>query len=320
MLGLLYSLALLWAIIYAVNKRRQEKPNRLSLPVYGTPRTQASQCQVRLRPLHLIVETTAFNQTHDKFAWTLLRNPVLKDVLKSFYGFGAALGVIGMFCAVGMLVWTTWKLSYLLLATPPAGNGLVKRNATSTPPQSSGLPFYLIVSSPPSSKTRHRCNYTDTRCHYPSRRPSSPFVLAIYQPLFPRIWTCRRRSGVSRFSDLCPSQQLSSVRRDNVPLTSAGASLLVLIPSAFVSISSGTMSRLPAMGRLRVASAGAYHNILFFATILLLERTRFGNRMLAIGYEDISRLGKVVISIDSVRQAESTSNQSDQPVTRRILL
>ena len=154
MLGLLYSLALLWAIIYAVNKRRQEKPNRLSLPVYGTPRTQASQCQVRLRPLHLIVETTAFNQTHDKFAWTLLRNPVLKDVLKSFYGFGAALGVIGMFCAVGMLVWTTWKLSYLLLAAPPTRDGPVKRDAILTPPQSGGLPFYLIVSWFPLSTAR----------------------------------------------------------------------------------------------------------------------------------------------------------------------
>ena len=145
MLGLLYSLALLWAIIYAVNKHRQEKPSRLPLPVYGTPRTQSAKYQVKLRPFHLIVETTAFNQTHDKFAWTLLRNPALKDVLKSFYGFGAALGVIGTLGGVGMLAWTTWKLSYLLLATPPTGEGLVRRGATPTP-RGGGLPFYLIVS------------------------------------------------------------------------------------------------------------------------------------------------------------------------------
>jgi len=74
--------------------------------------------------------------------------------------------------------------------------------------------------------------------------------------------------------------------------------LLVLIPSAFVSISSGTMSRLPATGRLRIASAGAYHNVLIFAIVSLVGRTTFGNRMLAVGYEDVSRLGKVVISID----------------------
>jgi hypothetical protein len=146
MLGLLYSLALLWAIIYAVNKRRKEKPSRLPLPVYGTPRTQTAQYQVKLRLLHLAVETTAFNQTHDKFAWTLLRNPALKDVLRSFYGFGAALCVIGMLGGVGMLVWTNWKLSYLLLSTPPTRDGLLRRDSIPTPPQSDGLPFHLIVS------------------------------------------------------------------------------------------------------------------------------------------------------------------------------
>ena len=115
-------------------------------------------------------------------------------------------------------------------------------------------------------------------------------------------------------------RQLKSVRRDGVPLTSAGASLLVLLPSAFVSISSGTMLRLPAMGRLRIASAGAYHNILIFVIVLLLERTGFGSTMLSIGYEDISQLGKVVISIDSVRQAMSVLKQSDELGTVRILL
>ena len=183
MLGLLYSLALLWAIIYAVNKRRQRKPTRLPLPAYSISRTQAKY-QVQLRPLHLIVETTAFNQTHDKFAWTLLRNPVLKALLKSFYGFGAALGVTGMLGGVGMLLWTTWKLSYLLLATLPGGAKLVKRDAIALPPQGSGLPFYLIVSWYLLSRTQKDCNSADTWCHHPSRRPPGPSVLAIFQFMF----------------------------------------------------------------------------------------------------------------------------------------
>jgi len=78
------------------------------------------------------------------------------------------------------------------------------------------------------------------------------------------------------------------------------------------------MSRLPAMGKLRIASAGAHHNILVFAILLLLGWTRFGNRVLAIGYEDVSRSGKVVISIDSVRQARSTSKQPDELGIHRI--
>lgn len=80
------------------------------------------------------------------------------------------------------------------------------------------------------------------------------------------------------------------------------------------------MSRLPAIGRLRVASAGAYHNIFIFAIVLLLGQTAIGNRILAIGYEDVSGLGKVAISIDSVRQAKSTLSQSDGIATHRILL
>lgn len=169
MFGLLSSLALIWAIIYAVNKRRQQKSSRPPLPVHGTQRTQAAQYQIKFRPFHLIVETTAFNQAHDKFAWTLLRNPALNDVLKSFYDFGAALGVIGMLGGVGTLVWTTWKLSYLLLATPPAKDGLVRRDATPTLPQSGGLPFYLIVSLPLPSSVRHRCSCADTWCHHAPR-------------------------------------------------------------------------------------------------------------------------------------------------------
>ena len=146
MLGLLCSLALFWTIIYAANKRRQGKSGGLPLPAYHTPRMQAAKYQVQLKPFHLIVETTAFNQIHDKFAWTLLRNPALKRVLKYFYGFGAALGVAGLLGGVGMLLWTTWKLSCLLLATSLPGGGLAKRDATVTPPRGSALPFYLIVS------------------------------------------------------------------------------------------------------------------------------------------------------------------------------
>lgn len=169
MLGLLYSLALLWAIVYAVNKRRQEKRNRLPLPAYGLPRTQVAKYQVKLRPLHLVIETTAFNQTHDRFSWTLVRNPALKNGLKFFYGFGAVLGVLGTFGGIGTLVWTTWKLSYLFLSTPPNRDGLVKRDAAPPRSQGDGLPFYLIVSRSFPSTAHMAAITTGARCHHPSR-------------------------------------------------------------------------------------------------------------------------------------------------------
>lgn len=199
MLGLLSSLALLWVIIYAVNKRRQGKHNRLPLPVYGVSRTQPAKYQIKLRPLHLVIETTAFNLTHDKFSWTLVRNPALKDGLKLFYGFGAVLGIMGMFGGIGTLVWITWKLSYLLLSVPPNGDGLAKRDAVSPPSQGNDLPFHLIVSRSFPSTTHMTAITTGARSHHPSRRPPNPFVLSLHQFMFPRIRARRSRSSVSHF-------------------------------------------------------------------------------------------------------------------------
>lgn len=166
MLALLYSLALLWAVIYVVNKRRREKHGRLPLPIYGVSRPQAAKYLVKLRPLHLIVETTAFNQTHDKFSWSLLRNPPLKDGLKLFYCFGAVLGIVGMLGGVGMLVWTALKLSHLFLSTR---DQLVKRDTASPPSQAGGLPFYLIVSPSFPSETHMAAITTDAWCHHSPR-------------------------------------------------------------------------------------------------------------------------------------------------------
>ena len=168
MVGLLYPLALLWAIIYAAEKRRQRKSNRLSLPVYAVSRTQAAKCQVKLRPLYLTIETTLFNQAHDKFAWYLLRNRPLKNILRYFYGFGAVLGLVGMFGGIGTLMWTTWKLSKLLLSAAHTGDGPVKRDAIIPPSHGDGLPFHPIVGLSFSLMVKHDWNHTDTRCHHSS--------------------------------------------------------------------------------------------------------------------------------------------------------
>lgn len=45
--------------------------------------------------------------------------------------------------------------------------------------------------------------------------------------------------------------------------------------------------------------------------ISLLGQIGFGDQMLTIGYEDVSQLGKVVVSIDGVRRGGSTLRQSN---------
>ena len=87
--------------------------------------------------------------------------------------------------------------------------------------------------------------------------------------------------------------------RDGVPLHSVGASLMVILPSAFVSLSP-VLQELSAIKRMRVISAGAWHNIVLCLIMYLLAfipGTFFWN---LVGYDEISSHGVVVLRIESV--------------------
>lgn len=55
--------------------------------------------------------------------------------------------------------------------------------------------------------------------------------------------------------------------REDVPVLSVGLGLTVLLPSAFVSLGSAAFDMLPTASRMRIATAGAYHNILLWLLI-----------------------------------------------------
>ncbi|QRW15380.1 membrane-bound transcription factor site-2 protease [Ceratobasidium sp. AG-Ba] len=63
---------------------------------------------------------------------------------------------------------------------------------------------------------------------------------------------------------------------ENVPIHSVGLGLLFCLPSAFVSLNSITFDKLPPLSRMRLAAAGAYHNVVLWTTIAALGWSGLG--------------------------------------------
>lgn len=99
------------------------------------------------------------------------------------------------------------------------------------------------------------------------------------------------------FSRLRIIMLLSAFIRENVSVMSVGLSVTVIVPSAFVALSQGALRELSAPARLRIASAGAFHNLLLFLLFSALARTP----LLSLpGYRDVSAWGRVVSRIQPV--------------------
>ena len=92
---------------------------------------------------------------------------------------------------------------------------------------------------------------------------------------------------------------LRLLARDGVPLRSVGASLMVILPSAFVSLSP-MLQELSAIKRMRVISAGAWHNVVLCLAMYLLAFVPGQHFWNLVGYDDIGSRGVVVHGIDSV--------------------
>jgi S2P endopeptidase len=90
---------------------------------------------------------------------------------------------------------------------------------------------------------------------------------------------------------------------DGVPLASWGYSLIILIPAAFVELStpvSTNRDRLPLL-RLRIASAGVFHNLITILVLLFVSAMSIGRTMWPLfGYRVIDG-GVVVVDVHVVR-------------------
>jgi S2P endopeptidase len=88
--------------------------------------------------------------------------------------------------------------------------------------------------------------------------------------------------------------------RDSVPLLSTGASVLILLPSAFVSLSSSAVDALEPFSRLRIVAAGPFHNLIFWCVLVAATKVGIGSVIWSIPYIDISSRGRVAVTVDQV--------------------
>lgn len=82
-------------------------------------------------------------------------------------------------------------------------------------------------------------------------------------------------------------------------LLSAGFAVHLFIPSAFVSLSAHSLASLRHLPRIRIATAGALHNIgLWFVVTCLILRIDDSTFWDILGWKDVSRQGVVVRGVD----------------------
>ena len=84
-------------------------------------------------------------------------------------------------------------------------------------------------------------------------------------------------------------------------MVDAGVSFTICVPIAFVTFSTAGLKTLVPQARSRIIAAGPFHNLVLW--VFLASVTRLGLFSLASyvsGYQHISDVGQVVISVDAV--------------------
>jgi S2P endopeptidase len=75
-----------------------------------------------------------------------------------------------------------------------------------------------------------------------------------------------------------------------------------VLPAAFVALDAPTLQSKGSKERLRVIAAGAFHNIVCYGILLAWTWLGIGVVLLPVfGYDDVSKLGVVVLDIEQVR-------------------
>ncbi|KZT06600.1 uncharacterized protein LAESUDRAFT_812593 [Laetiporus sulphureus 93-53] len=291
---LILSIVLFWVCTHLLHRLLAQRTRSL-LPTTAalriTSNTLLAQTTVNLRTAHLVLRTTALNVSHARLSSSLSqkRNRRSREVLKRCYDVGSVLGVIGMAVGLGLVGWTAVQLAGVVAAS---GRGDVsvadayepktvfaKRDAlhADTGIRASAdaqVPIHAII---PGLTT-----------------PFSHAPLLLLALLFAQLV---HEAGHALAAALEP-----------VPLLSAGLSLTLVFPSAFVllapfsspsppsgtSLSSEHMTP-PPTARLRLTAAGAFHNLVLWLVLLpALGRTLWG----MCGYREVGGWARVVVCVD----------------------
>lgn len=163
-----YSLSLFWLIVHGLQRifhHKRDKSHGSILPsnnrsgFWRESRLRRTRddwnCSVTIGFLRARIETTSWNEVHDKFLTRLKRKRYPGEGrervwLERVYSIGFGIGVIGMVVALGILVWTSWSLSrplFLYNVKDGGGGRLMKRDGVANMAYGADSPITPIVSS-----------------------------------------------------------------------------------------------------------------------------------------------------------------------------
>ncbi|KAH9942695.1 hypothetical protein B0H21DRAFT_750382 [Amylocystis lapponica] len=279
---LVVGLALSWLAIHLARRCAHRRASHASLPgahsrsIRGSRWSASTHWQVSAHQLSIRVQTTAFNDLHDLVTAALAKphNLRWRSLLSRFYDVGSVLGVVGLVGALCILIWTTARLASALMpgshhTQPIVGAVLAKRSIGS-----------------PGKATEDR-TYSDLPLHF--------IIPGFTVPLthLPLLLCALVISQVLHEA----GHALAAVL-DSIPLLSAGASLILILPSAFVALPAAEISALPSLPRLRIVAAGAFHNLLLWALLIAGTRAFTALDILSVfGYTDVTSWARVVTSV-----------------------
>ncbi|KAI0794850.1 hypothetical protein C8Q75DRAFT_803692 [Abortiporus biennis] len=272
-LAILY-VALFWAIIHAVRIYLSKRNlNRQLLPTsHGTLTTTTASFRCHLRLCYLRIESFALRRTQDNLITFLnhrREHSHLKARLKLFYDIGTVLSILGMVIAVGLLGATALQQVQLLFASNNPST-IVKRSISSRREEqsvtsSSYASFYLLL----------------------------PGVTVPLWHLLPLLFALF-------FSQLIHEAGHGlAAAAEGIPLLSVGASVIAVIPSAFVSLPQAAVEALPSRSQLRIIGAGPFHNVILWLILWLLAHIGVGNLLWSMmGYRNTIHFGRVISHVD----------------------
>ncbi|KAH7919843.1 hypothetical protein BV22DRAFT_1099015 [Leucogyrophana mollusca] len=261
-----------WLVVHGVKVL-----SRRWKPLLPLSQGRRRSTEITVKNVHLRIQTTIFNARHDALSAHFASREYLhvKQAICYFYHVGSFLGVIGMLGAFALLLWTTATLCGSVFFSGDSitrAEALVKRS-------------FEEDNIAPISNTQSRDAF--------AVRPIIPGVTVPISDL-PLILLA-----------LCASQFVHefghaiTAALHRVPMISSGISIILVIPSAFVSLSSAYLEELLARDRLQIVAAGCFHNLLLWCALVAAARTGIGPYAWAIvGYADVSARGRVVVRID----------------------
>lgn len=271
------ALTILWVPCFWLVVHSFKYLSKRSKPILPLSRSRR-RVDVIVKNLHLRVKTQAFNRRHNAISNILASNDRLttKRTLLLLYDLGSVIAMIGMVIALALLgvMAVNLLVSVAKIKNKSTLGALVKRGLEND--SGDGSPASTII-------PRNTLSV-------------QPIIPGVTVPLghFPIIFLALCLCQIAHESGHAIAAALRQV-----PILSAGFSITVIFPSAFVVFPAVHLGELPAVDRLRILASGCFHNFLFWFFLVLVMWTRVAAIFSRIMFNDFSSLGKVVVDISS---------------------